>query len=165
VLTTRSFGLLAGGLRVLAQGLLTTVAATGLLYLLRAHLPPAPLPIHDAIPLDELPGHDTVPLFVLALAWALAAAAVLLLSGTRRESPPLAFAAATIGCAFASCALSLQIVRQITTVEALTAAAVAPAVYIEGLIAALAAMLTSRMTASRRSHPPRAPTATTNLTR
>jgi hypothetical protein len=143
--------LLARVLRLVAQALLTTVVATGMLYLLRAHFPPAPLPVHDAVPLDELPGLDTVSLLLFALVWALAAAAVLLLGGRRRETPPVAFALATIGCSFASCALSLQIVRQITTVEALSAAAAAPAVYSAGLVAGLTAILTARIIASRRS--------------
>jgi hypothetical protein len=163
-LALRSFGLLARILRLLTQGLVTTVAATGLLYLLRAHFSSAPFPIHDAVPLDELPGHDTISLLVLAVVWALAAAAVLVLTGARRETPPLPFTVATVGCSFASCALSLEIVRQVTTVEALIAAAAAPAVYIEGLLAALTAILTARITASRPSLPARAPRATTSPT-
>jgi hypothetical protein len=143
-------GRIARVLRLLAQGLVTTAAATGLLYLVRAHLPATPIPIRDALSLDELPGHDTVSLLLLALIWILVAAAVLLATTTaQRPSLPLTFALGTFFCSFAGCAVSLKVVRQTTTVDALTATAAVPAVYIEGLLAAIAAILTARISAAR----------------
>jgi hypothetical protein len=160
-LATNTFVRLGRLLRVLAQALVTTGVATGLLFLLRAQIPRAPVPIHDAVPLDELPAHDSVSLLLLASVWTLAAAAVLLLSRAQQTAPPLVFAVATFCCSLASCALSLEIVRQTTTAEALIAAAVAPAVYIEALVAALAAMLTARIDTPRTPLPVYASRATT----
>jgi hypothetical protein len=133
-------------LHLLAQGLVTAAAATGLLYLLRAELPPAILPLRDAVPLDELPGHDAVSLILFALVLPTAAAAVLLLTSPARQSPqPLPFGLATSCCSFVSCAVSLEIVRQTSTAQALTAAAAVPAVYAAGLLAGLAAILVKKV--------------------
>jgi hypothetical protein len=153
-------------LRLLAQALATTIVATGLLYLLRAAPPATVIPVHDAVPLDELPGHDTTSLLLLALVWPCAAAAVLLLTSRKQLPAPFAFALATLGCSLLSCAISLEIVRQTTTAQALAAAAAVPAVYIEALLAALSAILIRRLIATdAHQRPPTGRTTTSGQVR
>jgi hypothetical protein len=146
---------------VLAQGLATAAGATGLLYLLRPNAAAGPIPVPDTLPLDELSNRAATSLPLLALVWIATASAVLLLSPPRARKP-LGFAVASFCCSFAGSVVSLRVVRQTTTIDALTAAATIPATYLEALLAAGTCILLLRVGAAthfRSHHRPSAPRA------
>jgi hypothetical protein len=128
------------GARVLAEGLTTTGAATGLLYLIGPHTAGWPLQLRDALPLDELPRHATSSVILRCGVWWTAATAVLVLnSRTVSATRPLAFAVATLGCNLAATTVSLAVVRQTGLADALTSSAQLPTLFLEAMVVAVAA--------------------------
>lgn len=131
---------------------LIVFAATGWLYLMRGHIAMPGPRMPEALPLDELPGHASVPLLPFVVAWGgagvvlgCAAAAARI---RRQTAAPLLGLASGVLLAGATW-LSIFVVRQIPSAQALHATLAAPAVYSAALLVTLGALLPVRRPAVR----------------
>ncbi|HEV3295391.1 MAG TPA: phosphatidylglycerol lysyltransferase domain-containing protein [Streptosporangiaceae bacterium] len=128
--------------------MLVTSMATGWLYWLRAGVAGWPGPrVADALPLDELPGQDRIPFVVCAGVFAVAGVMLGLLARALRLdrlTAGLTLAAGTGIWLFAVDAVSLLVVRQVPTGEALRAAARLQPVYLAAALAGAGGALLGR---------------------
>lgn len=123
-------------------------AATGWLYLMRGHIVMPGPSMPEALPLDELPGHASVPLLPFIVAWG--GAGLVLGYAARAARMRMRVAAPLFGLASgamlgAATWLSIFVVRQIPSHDALSAALGAPAIYSAAALVTLGALL-SRVT-------------------
>jgi hypothetical protein len=130
---------------------LMVLAATGWLYLMRGHIGMPGPRMPEALPLDELPGHASVPLLPFVVAWG--AAGLMLGCAARAARVRLRVAAPLCGLASgvllsAATWLSIFVVRQIPSGQALDAALAAPAVYSAAALVTLGALLPVRRRAA-----------------
>jgi len=122
-----------------------SVAATGWLYLMRPGLP-GPR-IGEALPLDELSRHDAAPLLWFAVVWLAAATALGLYARWARIdrlTAALLLGLAVGVFAYLQTGVSIAIVRQISTRDALDVAARLKAVYLAATIVAVVAAALAR---------------------
>ena len=125
--------------------LLISTAATGWLYVFRPGLP-GPR-IGEALPLDELSRHASSPLLWFVLVWAAAAAAIGLYARWARIdrlTAALLLGLAVGVVAYLETGISIAVVRQIPTRDALDAAARLKAVYLTATIVAVGAAALAR---------------------
>ncbi len=133
---------------VIVAIMLVTTVATGGLYWLRASVAHWPGPsVADALPLDELPGHAGVPVVVYLAVFAVAAAALGLVTRALRLgrlAAGLSLAAGTGVWLLAVDTFCLYVVRQVPMSEALRAAARLQPVYVAAALAGAAGALLGR---------------------
>ena len=131
----------------LALSLAVLVAATGWLYIARAHTSlPGPL-MRDALALDELSHKASVPLLLFLVVWTIAAVLLALIAawaGAGRLTAGLVLAAGVVGWHYAVNGVSILVVRQIPAHAAFHAAAAERAVAIPAALAALAGAIFGR---------------------
>ncbi len=128
------------------------LSAIGWLYAVEPALP-GPR-IGEALPLDELPRHDAVPLLWFVLVWSVVA--VLLGAWARRARVERVTAALLLGFGvglftYLETSLSVAVVRQVPLGDALDAAARMKAVYLPGVLAAVATALLAERRLARRA--------------
>jgi hypothetical protein len=133
--------------------LLSVVAATGLLYILRSDV--SGPQVGDALPLDELPRRAGVSVLLFALVWSGVGLCAVLGAGRREGGRLIGFVAAVWLWEFSATTISVGVVRQ----EPIAAAAVAvlniPVVYLALLVVISAAFATARLAPRRLRSPGR----------
>jgi hypothetical protein len=126
---------------------LMVFAATGWLYLMRGHIGMPGPRMPEALPLDELPGRASVPVLPFVVAWG--GAGLVLGRAAAAARIERLWAAPLLGMASgallaAATWLSILVVRQIPSAQALDAALAAPAVYAAAVLVTLGAVLAPR---------------------
>jgi lysyl-tRNA synthetase, class II len=126
--------------------LAVVLAATGWLYTVRGMFDLRPL-VGEALPLDELARHSSIPLLTFVVVWGVAA--VFLGTILRWARVPRLAAAGLLAVGvgawqYAALATSIAVVRQISSQQALDAAARSSSVYAAAAIAALGGALLAR---------------------
>ncbi len=140
-----------------AASFAVVLAAIGWLYVIQPHSALPGLPVHDALPLDELSRRSAVPLLVFLVVWGAAAGLlgfVAHASRAERLTAGLLLALGVGGWMYLQTGVSLLIVRQIPAHQAFEAATGQKAVYLPAVLAGVAGALGGRPRASTRPRSP-----------